>query len=89
MSAIIPCTIREIPYGGHEFVMARPTNRDWSDYDGSTMKQGRAEFRPCMIRGHNSGQSMRCIGSPYAHPLSEFELLVGGDEAWQNNAAKR
>ena len=63
-------------FGKHMFIMVRPVKRDWSDYDGSTMRQGREEFRPCMIRGHNSSQSVRCHGSAYAYPLEEFEELV-------------
>lgn len=66
--------LREIPYGEHLFVMARPVKGDWKDFNFSTMRQGRHEFRPCMIQGHESGQRIYVIGSQYAYELSQFEI---------------
>jgi hypothetical protein len=40
---------REIPYGGHIFLMARPIEKDWRYYDNTFLNQGRTEFRPCML----------------------------------------
>lgn len=66
--------VRDLPFAGHCFVMARPIKGDWSEYDGSTMRQGRQEFRPCMIRGQDTGQRLNVIGSAYSYDLSKFEI---------------
>lgn len=64
----------EIKFAGHLFVWARPLVNDWSRYDGATMRQGREEFRPVMVRGHNDGQCVYAAGSQYAYPMEEFEF---------------
>jgi hypothetical protein len=66
--------IRKMPYAAHQFVMARPLSRDWSYFDGSTSKQGNEEFRPVMIRGHEHGQRIFCIGTAYGYDLDQFEI---------------
>jgi len=66
--------IRDLPFAGHCYVLARPIKGDWSEYDGSTSRQGRQEFRPCMIRGIESGQRVYVIGSQYAYDLAKFEI---------------
>lgn len=62
------------PYGQHIFVLARPVERDWSSFDGSTMRSGTEEWRPMMVRGHGTGQRLYAIGSPYSHQMEEFEI---------------
>lgn len=64
----------EIPFGEHIFVLARPKTEDWSKIDGSTMQSGNAEWRPCMVKGHNAGQRLFAIGSPYGFDLDRFEI---------------
>ena len=64
----------EIPFAGHLFVWARPLVRTWSYYDGATMAQGRDEFRPVMVRGHDTGQGVYCQGSAYHYPMEDFEF---------------
>lgn len=72
-----PTQVRDIPYGSHQFVMARPVKGDWSDFDGSTMRQGREEFRPVMISGVEEGQRIFVIGSAHGYDITKFE--VGAD----------
>jgi hypothetical protein len=64
----------EIPFGEHIFVLARPRTKDWSTIDGTTMRVGNAEWRPCKISGHNDGQRLYIIGSQYAFDLDHFEI---------------
>lgn len=71
-----PKQVRDIPYASHQFVMARPVKGDWSEYDGSTMRQGREEFRPVMISGVESGQRIFVIGSSYGYDITKFEIGV-------------
>lgn len=66
--------VRDIPYGSHQFVLARPVEGDWSDFDGSTMKQGRDEYRPVMISGVEEGQRIFVIGSAYGYDITKFEV---------------
>ncbi len=66
--------VRDLPFAGHCFVMARPIKGDWSEYDGTTMRAGREEFRPCMIRGQDTGQRLNVIGSAYSYDLAKFEI---------------
>ncbi len=74
-----PTQVRDIPWGSHQFVLARPVMGDWSDFDGSTMRQGRDEFRPVMIRGVEQGQRIFVIGSASGYDITKFE--VGADLA--------
>ena len=62
------------PYGEHIFVLARPLAHDWKEFDGSTMNQGREEWRPMMVRGHGTGQRLFSPGSHYAQPMARFEI---------------
>ena len=73
---IIPLTVREIPVGDHEFVMARPVAGTWSDFDNTTNRTPREELRPCMVKGHGTSQAIYVIGSQYAHALDKFEIFV-------------
>ena len=80
VAGIKPVTqVRDIPYASHQFVMARPVMGDWSDFDGSTMRQGREEFRPVMISGVEQGQRIFVIGSAHGYDIANFE--VGADLA--------
>jgi hypothetical protein len=65
---------REMPCGSRLFVFARPKSRDWSEIDGSTVPQGREEFRACMILGHDEGQRLFMIGSKYGYQPEAFEI---------------
>lgn len=71
-----PTKVRDIPYASHQFVMARPVKGDWNEYDGSTMRQGREEFRPVMISGVEQGQRIFVIGSAYGYDITKFEIGV-------------
>ena len=66
--------ISDIPYIGYGFILGRPREKDWSEFDGSTMKQGREDWRPIMIRGINSGQTVKVHGSAYGYKLDDFEI---------------
>lgn len=63
-----------IPWGGHGFILARPKVDDWSEYDGSTIRAGREEFRPVMIRGVESGQRVYVHGGSYGFDVDRFEF---------------
>ncbi len=69
-----PTKVRDIPYASHVFVLARPVMGDWSDFDGSTMRQGREEFRPVMISGVEEGQRIFVIGSAHGYEITKFEI---------------
>ena len=74
-SAFLPL---DIEWGSHVIVSARPFGRRWSRYDGTNgLSDHRTvdEFRPCMVRGVDRGQSLYVIGSQYAYPLDEFEIV--------------
>lgn len=70
---------RDIPWGSHQFVFARPLTKDWSELDGTTMKVGREEFRPVKISGVGDGQRIYVIGSAYGYAVDQFE--IGADIA--------
>lgn len=75
VAGIKPVTqVRDIPYASHQFVMARPVKGDWNEYDGSTMRQGREEFRPVMISGVEQGQRIFVIGSAHGYDITKFEI---------------
>lgn len=66
---------RRLPYGKHVFIWCRPKDsQDWSDFDGTTMRQGGEEFRPCKLSGHGDGQRVFVAGSPYGHLPEKFEF---------------
>lgn len=67
---------REFEYGGHVFVWARPRHKPWRHYDGTTgsLTHQDYEFRPCSLTGHDSGRSLRVIGSAYSHSIDDFEI---------------
>lgn len=48
--------VRDLEWGTHVFVFARPLSGDWTEVDGTFLRDsGEAEFRPCLIRGINEG----------------------------------
>lgn len=63
----------DIPYGEHIFILARPISGDWTDIH-SRGRSREADWRPCMVNGHDDGQRIWIIGSAYAHPLDQFEI---------------
>lgn len=68
---------REFEYGGHVFVWARPRQKPWGHYDGTTssLKHQEFEFRPCMLSGHDSGRNLRVIGSTYSYDVKDFDIV--------------
>lgn len=67
--------VRDLEWGTHVFVFARPLSGDWTEVDGTFLRNsGEAEFRPCMIRGINESQRIYVCGSPYGYDPARFEI---------------
>lgn len=68
-------TIPEYDFAGHAFVWARPRDRNWDKIDGTNgLGSGPREFRPCMVKGHDTGRRIFVLCSQYGYPMDEFEI---------------